>query len=111
LLTLLFRQAICFNEENCLCPYFIDGIFNTKINFLGKGDPIKIDAIGYPVKTLYLDGKLEGKGIYGLSGAFEGWFTDDEARIPVKAYMNVYVGKVLVELVKYKREGWKPPKS
>jgi len=92
-------------------PTFIDGVFSTKINFLGKGDPVKIDAINYSVKTLYLDGKTNWQGVYGLTGSFEGWFTDDEARIPIKAYMNVYVGKVLIELKKYKREGWKPPKA
>ena len=92
-------------------PTFIDGIFSTKINFHGKGESVKIDAIDYPVKTLYLDGKTDWKGIYGTTGSFEGWFTDDEARIPLKAYMNVYVGKVLIELKKWERKGWTPPRA
>lgn len=92
-------------------PTFIDGKFITTINFHGKREAIKIDAISYPVQTIYLDGKADWQGVYGLSGRFEGWFSDDDARIPIKAFMNVYVGKVLIELKKWKREGWKPPKS
>lgn len=92
-------------------PTFIDGKFITTINFHGKREAIKIDAISYPVQTIYLDGKADWQGVYGLSGRFEGWFSDDDARIPIKAFMNVYVGKVLIELKKWKRDGWKPPKS
>jgi len=48
-------------------------------------------------------------GNYGLSGKFEGWFSDDDAHIPIKAKMNVYVGSVVIELVKWKRGSWNPP--
>ncbi|OGU58893.1 MAG: hypothetical protein A2X64_01960 [Ignavibacteria bacterium GWF2_33_9] len=106
-----FARQYANMKKTVLVPTFIDGIFNTKINFRGKGEPIKIDAINYPAKTLYLDGTTDWKGIYGLTGSFEGWFTDDEARIPLKAYMNVYVGKVLIELTKWERKGWTPPKA
>jgi len=46
-----------------------------------------------------------------LSGKFEGWFSDDNAHIPIKALMNVYVGKILIELKSWKRTGWIPPKG
>lgn len=98
-------------KKTVYVPTFIDGIFYTKLNFLGKVEPIKIDAVSYPIRTIYFDGKANWQGVYGLSGKFEGWFSDDEARIPIKALMNVYVGKIKIELIKYKREGWKPPKA
>jgi hypothetical protein len=103
------RQYANLNK-NITVPTFIDDVYKTKINFTDKIEPTEIDAIPYPVRTKYLDGKAEWEGIYGLTGKFKGWFSDDEARIPIVAYMNVYVGKVVIELKKWKREGWTPPK-
>ncbi len=83
----------------------------TILNFHNKIETVEIDAIDYPVETIYFDGKALWSGIYGLNGEFEGWFTNDDARVPVKAHMNVYVGKVLIELVKWERGNWVPPKA
>lgn len=83
----------------------------TVINFTQKTEDIEIDAVDYPIKTVYLDGEALWDGIYGLSGKFKGWFSDDEASIPIRAEMNVYVGSVLIELVKWDRGDWQPPKG
>jgi hypothetical protein len=71
---------------------------------------VQIDASSYPVKTLYFQGEAKWRGIYGLEGAFEGWFSDDEARVPIRAKMKVIVGKVNIELIRWKRGTWQPPK-
>ncbi len=92
-------------------PTFINNqLVKTKINFQKKQENIEIDAVDGEIKALYLDGKADWEGVYGLSGSFEGWFSDDAAHIPLKAYMKVYVGKVKLELVKWTRNGWSPPK-
>lgn len=83
----------------------------TIINFLGKKEKIEISAVKYPIKTVALEGKAEWKGVYGLNGKFQGWFSDDDARIPILAKMNVYVGDVRIELVEWKRTNWTPPKA
>lgn len=106
-----FARKFTDIKKTVKVPTFIDGKFITTINFIGRREPVKIDAIPYQVQTIYFDGKADWQGVYGLSGRFEGWFSDDDARVPIKAYMNVYVGKVLIELIKWKREGWKPPKA
>lgn len=106
-----FARKYSDAKKTVKVPTFIDGKFLTTINFHGKREATQIDAIPYPVQTIFLDGKADWQGVYGLSGRFEGWFSDDDARIPIKAYVNVYVGKVLIELKKWKREGWKPPKA
>lgn len=80
------------------------------INFHARKEQVKIPAVDYPVKTTYLDGRANFTGIYGFTGRFEGWFSDDDARIPIKAKMNVYLGSVLIELKKWNRKGWEPPK-
>ncbi len=91
-------------------PTFINNqLVQTKINFQKKQENIEIDAVDGEVKSLYLDGRADWEGVYGLSGQFEGWFSDDPSHIPLKAYMKVYVGKVKVELVKWTRTGWNPP--
>jgi len=82
---------------------------STTINFTGKQETVNISAFKKPVKTLYFTGLADWEGIYGLSGKFEGWFSDDDAHVPIKAKMNVYVGSVVIELVKWKRGSWNPP--
>lgn len=87
------------------------GISYTNLNFHGTKSQTTIPSVNYPIKTLFFDGKAEWEGIYGLKGYFKGWFSDDEARVPIKAQMNVYVGNVDIELVKWTRGNWQPPKA
>lgn len=75
-----------------------------------RQESVEIDAVKYPVKTIYFKGEAKWKGIYGLEGGFEGWFSDDDARVPIRAKMKVLVGKVNIELIKWKRKNpWNPP--
>jgi hypothetical protein len=62
------------------------------------------------VKTYYLSGSADWKALYGLGGKFEGWFSADEARVPIFAKMNVYIGNIEIELKSWKRNNWFPPK-
>lgn len=83
----------------------------TLINFTGKKENVSIEALNYEVQTLYLKGDANWTGVYGLTGKFEGWFSDDEAHVPISAKMKVYVGNVDIELVKWKRGDWAPPRA
>jgi hypothetical protein len=83
---------------------------NTKINFYDYVTDVSIDAVDYDIECLRLDGEAEFVSIFGLTGYFEGWFTNDEASIPVIAHMKVIIGNITLELVKWKRDGWNPPK-
>lgn len=101
-----------YHKKTVRIPTIISGDTNmTTINFSGKKESVDIDAVKYPVSCVYFNGQADWEGLYGLSGKFEGWFSDDDARVPIQAKMNVYVGKVTIELVKWKREGWTPPKG
>ncbi len=82
----------------------------TKINFYKEVVDASIDAVDYDIECVRLDGEMDFISIFGLTGYFEGWFTNDEASIPVVAKMKVIIGNIRLELVKWKREGWKPPK-
>ena len=111
-LSLFFLARKYINLKRLIkIPTYLDrDTASTEINFTGKQESVSIDAVPYPVKCLYFSGQAFWKGIYGLSGKFEGWFSTDEAHIPIKAKMNVYVGSVLIELKSWKRNGWSPPK-
>ena len=47
--------------------------------------------------------------IFGLTGVFEGWFSDDAASVPISAKMHVLIGSVRIELLRWKRSNWTPP--
>lgn len=99
-------------KRSIIVPTIIDGkIFDTKLNFRDKTENIEIDKVDYPIRTKYFDGQADWEGLYGLSGRFEGWFSDDDASVPILAKMNVYVGKVNIELIEWTRKGWTPPKG
>lgn len=81
----------------------------TSFDFLAERTSVEIDAVDYPVDVVFFRGKAGFVGIYGLTGDFEGWFSNDEARVPILAKMKVLIGSVTIELMKWKREGWTPP--
>lgn len=85
---------------------------NTYIDFSRQErKSVDLDAVDYPVDVVGFDGTAEFVGIYGLTGDFEGWFSNDEARIPIVAKMKVIIGSVTLELVSWNRPGWNPPRA
>jgi hypothetical protein len=72
---------------------------------------VEIDALDYEIRTVHFQGEANWTGVYGITGKFDGWFSDDEARVPIRAKMKLYVGNADIELVRWKRPGWTPPKG
>jgi hypothetical protein len=105
------RKYMDRNKTVKVPTYIEDENSLTVINFHNRVETAEVDAIDYPVRTKYLNGTAKWEGLYGLSGDFEGWFSDDEAAVPIRAKMNVYVGTVNIELVSWDRDGWTPPKA
>jgi len=111
-LSLFFAARRLLNSKKSLkIPTYMDDTVYTKINFTGKKENVEIDAVKYPIKCVYFKGLADWTGVYGLTGGFEGWFSDDEAAVPIKALMKVYVGNVKIELIKWKRANWQPPRG
>lgn len=82
----------------------------TYINFMNRHEDVSIDAVDYPVDVVVFDGKADYVGIFGLTGGFRGWFSNDQAQIPIVARMNVILGSIKIQLQKWNRAGWQPPK-
>lgn len=84
---------------------------NTFIDFNGKRRSHEYDFVDYPVDVIGFEGNAEFTGIFGLTGGFEGWFSNDNARVPIVAKMKVILGNVTVELMRWNRTGWQPPRG
>lgn len=92
-------------------PTFIENReVTTSINFHNTIEEVEIDAVAYPVETVFLDGRADFVGVAGLTGGFRGWFSNDGARIPILARMGVWLGSIKVELKSWNRPGWQPPR-
>jgi len=83
---------------------------STYLNFKNEMQSQKIDAVDYPIDVVYFDGRADFVGVFGLTGDFEGWFSNDAAHVPVLAKMKVLIGNIRLELMKWNRPGWKPPR-
>jgi hypothetical protein len=91
-------------------PTFIENKeANAHISFQDKIEDVEIGAVRYPVETVFLDGRADFVGVVGMTGGFRGWFSNDRARIPIVARLNVWIGSIKVELKSWKRSGWQPP--
>jgi hypothetical protein len=78
-------------------------------HFSGRKSTEEVDAVAKPVRVVELEGKADFEGIFGLTGDFKGWFSDDSAAVPIKAKMKVILGSVNIELKQWDRNGWSPP--
>lgn len=85
--------------------------YKTHFNFMNKIGSQEIDAVKYPIETIEFDGSSDFTGVYGLTGYFRGFFSNDAAGIPIVAKMKVILGSVHIELIKWTRPGWVPPKA
>lgn len=95
--------------ENVPCYVKEEKVF-TKINFYNKKESVSVDAVNYDINCVRLDGEMDFISIFGLTGYFEGWFSNDEASIPIIAKMHVIIGNITLELKEWNRQGWMPPK-
>jgi len=92
-------------------PCFINEKYEkTYINFYKDVEDIDVDAVDYDIACVRLDGETEFRGIFGLTGYFEGWFSDDDQAVPIVAKMQVIIGSIKLELKEWKKKGWMPPK-
>lgn len=82
---------------------------STTITFYREGEPVEIESVDYEIDCLKLDGETSFISVFGLTGYFEGWFSNDELRIPIMAKMQVIIGNVTLELIKWDKETWNPP--
>ncbi len=108
---LYFARAHLHSAAQITVPTVVYGkLGRTHFTFAEQSMPIEIDALDDKrIRVRPFEGKAEFEGLYGLTGDFKGWFSDDEAAVPIKAEMKVLLGSVTIELVSWSRSGWQPP--
>lgn len=94
-----------------IVTYINENMSLTRINFYKQSYPIKINSVDYDIDCIRVDGKLGYTGIFGLTGNYEGYFTNDEACVPIQAKLKVTIGNINIELKSWKRDNWKPPRK
>lgn len=105
------RDQLYSNKKQVIPAVVQEKKVHTVIDFFNKRRSVELDFVEYPVDAIGFEGTMEFIGIFGLTGGFEGWFSNDEARIPIVAKMKVILGSVSIELMEWKRAGWNPPKG
>ncbi len=107
-----FARGNVHSKNATNVPTFVsDKKVNTYINFMNKKTSSEISAVNYPIRTVEFDGRAEFVGVFGLTGGFSGWFSDDDAAVPIVAKMKVILGSVRLELKQWNRPGWVPPRA
>jgi len=81
-----------------------------KIDFSSAKTGVEIDESDYEIASVYLEGFSYFTAVFGLTGDFSGWFSADDARIPLKAKLKVEIGSITLELKSWKHGSWQPPK-
>ncbi|MCX7878558.1 MAG: DUF3108 domain-containing protein [Ignavibacteria bacterium] len=70
---------------------------------------VSINDYKNDISSVFIEGFAYFTAVYGLTGEFSGWFSNDEARVPLKAKLEVKIGTVTLELKSWKRKNWNPP--
>jgi hypothetical protein len=83
---------------------------SVKLDFNTGKTEAEISEVNYDISSLHLEGRTDYEMVFGLTGDFSGWFSNDNTRIPVKAKFKVKIGSVTLELKAWKRKNWSPPK-
>jgi hypothetical protein len=106
-----FARGFIGTDENLTIPTLVNkDVVTTDFIFNGERTSRKSKVVDYPVEVIELTGRANFSGVFGMTGAFRGWFSNDYASIPIEAKLRVLIGNVTVELIEWSRSGWTPPK-
>jgi hypothetical protein len=107
-----YARQHAVEKRQAKIPTFVDtNEVTTNINFGIDHSTEEIDVANYPIDVMKLEGRANFVGVFGLTGGFEGLFSNDVAGIPITARMKVILGSIKVELKSWNRNNWIPPKA
>jgi hypothetical protein len=110
----LMMMMRCLSESGAsiTLPTIVDsGIKKTYLTFSDNVKNIKVAAVERTIQARQVKGVAGWKAWGGLSGPFEGWFSDDEAAIPLKIQLRVSLGSITLELERVHRPDWAVPEA
>jgi hypothetical protein len=85
-------------------------ISQTDIVFTDEIENLEVDAAEAPIRCRRFEGNAqwEGTSFAGMKGTFRGWVSDDEASIPVRAEVGIFLGSIVLELEQFERTTQSP---
>lgn len=105
-----FPRAFIHTARTVQVPTVLYGKMGvTTFYFTRERTTETIDAVEGDIRVIEVHGNTSVEGIFGMTGDFTGWFSDDAAAVPIKGKLEVLIGSVTVELVGWKRGSWSPP--
>jgi hypothetical protein len=105
-----FPRRFIHRNVSVVVPTVLYGkMGKTTFHFSQKKTTETLEVLDRPVRMVEIEGTTSVVGIFGMTGDFRGWFSDDEAAVPLKGRLRVLLGSVDVELIRWKRTGWNPP--
>lgn len=109
-LTMVFLMRKFSNSNKSIIVPTIMGYdtSTSKLTFNSKKAFIENDAVNMKTEAYTVAGKGNWTGVYGVTGDFKAWISADEARVPLKAQVKLYLGMVNIELKHWKRKSWIP---
>jgi hypothetical protein len=83
----------------------VDEFRPTLLEFTPCVEDVEVPAFPGKARGVRVNGKAEWNlpTAAGMTGAFHVWVTEDEAAIPLKATVKIFLGSVTVELMSYER--------
>ena len=104
-------RTLIHASQSVQVPTVLRGKLGTTTFYLpGEQTTVDLDAVDYPVRAIEMEGTTSVVGVFGMTGDFTGWFSDDPYAVPLKGKLKVLLGSVTMELVKWKRGSWTPPR-
>lgn len=99
-----------FNNKNYNIPVFANAEESSvRYSYNANKTVVNIENCTYDIAVIKMEGTSDYASMFGFKGEFLVLLSDDEARVPVKAYYNSSLGNVVCELISYKKSKWKPP--
>lgn len=99
-----------FTNKNYNIPLFVkDEESSVRYSFNVNSTVINLEKFDYDISAVKLEGTSDFTGFFGFKGEFLILLSDDDYRVPLKAYFNSSLGNVVWELISYKKSRWTPP--
>ncbi|MEO6694173.1 MAG: DUF3108 domain-containing protein [Ignavibacteria bacterium] len=99
-----------FSNKNYNIPVFInEEESSARYSFNANKTLTNIEKFDYDISVIKMEGTCDFTGFFGFKGEFLILLSDDEYRVPIKAYFNSSLGNVVWELTSFKKNKWEPP--
>jgi len=99
-----------FENKNFNIPVFVnEEETSVRYSFNTNRTVVNIEKYDFDIMVIKMEGIADFTGFFGFKGEFLILLSDDEERVPIKAYFNSTLGNVVWELTSFKKNKWTPP--